>query len=252
MKLKHVIIFIFIFTIDLRVRAIDVSLSKSVIETPENCVEEALNYCIIKNLNKKFSLEREDYYMSLAPQAIVIKQKTREFSLVKGQVFVKSVNNIIFEVPYGQIEIEKGSQIVLEKMSDKVVIQTIFGKAYLKPLGEKKPIVVMAGQENFISQVDEASKAQTGIPKPILVAPLLKTWALHTNVKKQEFINEVDAFKSVHEKAVQELSILNEQIATREIASAKAEKLAREEQARRAKEARKKQQETYYNRLLSE
>jgi len=142
--------------------------------------------------------------------------------------------------------------VLLFKQADKVVVQTIFGKVFLKPLGDKKTILVMAGHENFISQVGESLKAQTGIPKPIMIEPLLKAWSYHADVKKEKFLEDVDTFKSIHEKAVQELSILNEQIASREIASVKAEKAAREERARKAKELSQKRQNTYYQRLLSE
>lgn len=251
MKLLNVLIFILAFTIELRVRASDVVPAEKIIETPDSCVQES-GYCIIKNLNKRYSYNNEDFTISFSPESILVRQKTREFSFVRGDIFVKSDSKISFEIPYGTIEIDPGSQVLLFKQSDKVVVQTIFGKVFLKPLGYKKSILVMAGHENFISQVGEGLKAQTGIPKPIMIEPLLKAWSYHADVKKEKFLEDVDTFKSIHEKAVQELSILNEQIASREIASAKAEKAAREESARKAREQRQKRQNTYYQRLLSE
>lgn len=251
MKFSSLLLFIFVFTIDVRVRAISSDASKKIIETPDSCVEES-GYCIIKNLGKKYLYQNEDFKISFSPESILVRQKTREFSFVKGEVFVKTDSNIEFEIPYGTVEVEKDSQVLLFKQADKVIVQTIFGKVFLRPLGEKKPILVMAGHENYISQVGENLKAQTGIPKPIMIEPLLKSWSYHADVKKEQFLEDVETFKSVHEKAVQELSILNEQIASREIASVKAEKAAREERARKAKAHKEKMQNTYYERLLNE
>lgn len=251
MKILNVLVFIMAFTIELRVRASESVTSEKIIETPDSCVQES-GYCIIKNLGKKYSYHNQDFVISFSPESILVRQKTREFSFVKGEIFVKTETKLTLEIPYGSIEIEKDSQVLLNKLSDKIVVQTIFGKVFLRPLGEKKPILVMAGHENYISQVGENLKAQTGIPKPIMIEPLLKAWSYHADVKKEKFLEDVETFKSIHEKAVQELSILNEQIASREIASAKAEKAAREERARQAKERQEKMQNTYYQRLLSE
>lgn len=250
MKLLNVLLFILAFTIEVRVRASE-AVPEKIIETPDHCLEDT-GYCIIKNLDKRYSYKGESFTLSLTPEAIVVRQKQKEFSFVKGQVYIKSDTKVTFEIPYGTIEIESDSQVLLEKYEDKVTVQTIFGKAFLKPLGEKKPILVMAGHENYISQVGENLKAQTGIPKPIMIEPMLKAWAYHADLKKEKFLEDVETFKSIHEKAVQELSILNEQIASREIASIKAEKLAREERARKAKEHQEKMQKTYYERLLNE
>lgn len=258
MKLLSVLMFIFAFTIEVRVRASDHHNHKakevssvSVVETPEQCLE-SYGYCVIKNLNQKYSYQGEGFLISLSPESIIIRQKLKEISFVKGQIFVKANSKMSFQTPYGQIEVEKDSQALLEKFSDKVVVQTIFGKVFLKPLGEKKSILVMQGHENYVAQVGDSLKAQTGIPKPVMIEPLLKTWFYHANLSKEKFTEEVESFKSVHEKAVQDLSILNEQIATREIASAKAERMAAEERARKAKEHHKKMQETYMKRLLTE
>lgn len=252
MKLLSVLMFIFAFTIEVRVRASNVeSETPKIVETPDHCVE-SYDYCVIKNLNQKYSYKGDSYVLSMSPESIVIRQKPKEISFVKGQLFIRADTKVTFETPYGQIEVEKDSQVLLEKFTDKFVVQTIFGKVFLKPLGGKKSILVMEGHENFISQVDDSLKAQVGIPKPIMIEPLLKTWAYHADLNKQKFLEEVDSFKTVHEKAVHELSILNEQIASREIASAKAEKLAAEERARKAKEHKEKMQKTYYNRLLNE
>lgn len=252
MKLLTVIAFILTFTIEVRVRATEPETkTDKVVESPENCLESE-GYCILKNLDQKYSFENEGQYISLTPEAVLVRQKTNEWSFVKGQIFVKTDSKkLTLEIPYGSIEIGQDSVVLLEKLADKVTVQTIFGKVFLKPLGSKKPLLVMAGHENFIAQVDESLKAQTGIPKPIVVEPLLKSWAYHTNQKKEQFLDEVESFKVIHQKAVQELSILNEQIASREIASAKAEKLARQERARKEKAHKEQMQKTYYNRLLN-
>jgi hypothetical protein len=232
------------------VRATEIELPGPVVESPENCLE-AEGYCILKNLEHKYSFKEQGQYISISPDSVLVRQKQKEWSFVKGQVFIKTDSKITFEVPYGEIEVSENSQVLLEKLSDRIVVDTIFGKVLLRPLGVKKPILVMSGHENFITQVDATLKAQTGIPKPIVVEPLLKNWAYHTDLKKDKFLEEVENFKTVHEKAVQELSILNEQIANREIASAKAEKIAREERIRKAKERKEKMQNTYYDRLLT-
>ncbi len=250
MKFLNVLFFILAFTIEVKVRASEIFLEK-IIQTPDHCLQET-GYCIIKNLDKKYSYKGESFTLSLTPESIVVRQKQKEFSFVKGQVYIKADTKVTFEIPYGTIEVESDSQVLLEKYEEKVTVQTIFGKAFLKPLGEKKPILVMAGHENYISQVGENFRAQTGIPKPIIIEPLLKAWAYHVEIKKEKFLEDVEAFKSIHEKAVQELSILNEQIASREIASVKSEKLAREERAKKSKEQKEKMQNIYYQRLLSE
>lgn len=248
MRLLTVIAFLLTFILEVRVRATEIQTNK-VVESPENCLE-AEGYCILKNLDQKYSFKEKGEYISISPESILIRQKQKEWSFVKGQIFVKTDSKVTFEVPYGEIEVQENSQVLLQKLSDKTIVETIFGKVLLKPLGVKKPILVMSGHENFITQVDDTLKAQTGIPKPIVVEPLLKSWAYHTDLKKDKFLEEVKNFKTVHEKAVQELSILNEQIANREIASVKAEKLARKERARKAKEHQEKMQNTYYDRLL--
>lgn len=245
MRLLSVFLFIFTFTIEVRVRASD-----QIIETPEKCVEEK-GYCTIKNLGSKYLYNGNGYSLSLKKESIVVRQKEKEWSFVKGQIFVTTSDKLVLDIPYGQIEVDKDTKVLIEKTEDKFTVQTIFGKVFLRPLGEKKPVLVMAGHENYISQVGASLKAQTGIPKPILVESLLRSWAFHSPDKKEKFLEDVESFKSVHEKAVHDLSILNEQIASREIASDRAEKLAAKERAIREKNRKEKMQETYYNRLLS-
>lgn len=251
MKLYSVLMFIFVFTIEVKLRAFDSNSEKKIIETPENCLEAQSGYCVIKNQNQKFSYEAVGFFASLAPEAIVTRQREKELSFVKGQLFLKTEAKVTIEVPYGQIEIDKNTTVLLDKFEDKVVVQTIFGKAFLKPLGEKKTILVIQGHENYLAKVSQL-KAQTGIPKPILVEQLLKPWAYHANISKEKFIEQVNDFKEVHETAVRELSILNEEIASREIASAKAEKLAEEMRLKRVKEHKEMMQRSYYDRLLGE
>jgi hypothetical protein len=250
MKLYTVFLFFFVFTIDVRLKAFD-SSSQKIIETPDNCLSTQ-NYCIVKNLDRKFYFDNDVFAISMSPETVIVRQKTNAISFVKGQLFVKTQKTITVDVPYGQIEIDKDTQVILDKSEDKVSVQTIFGKVFLKPLGEKKPVLVMEGHENYLAEVNDTLKAQTGIPKPILVDELLKTWAYHSNLTKEKFLEEVKNFKSVHETAVKELSILNEQIAAREISSAKEEKLATEERAKRAHEQKEKMQKSYYLRLLGE
>ena len=247
MRILSIILFIVTFTIEVKVRASEFTI----VETPDNCLSSS-EYCVIKNISKKFLFKNGSFQISMSPESTIIRQKPREISFVGGQIFVKTSSKISFVVPYGQIEVEPDSQVILEKFNDKVVVQTIFGKSYLRPLGEKKAILVSEGHENFISEVDGSLKAQTGIPKPIVIEPLLKAWFYHADLKKEKFVEAVEAFKSIHEKAVKELSILNEQIASREIASAKAAKSAAEERARKAKEHRELMQNMYYQRLLAE
>jgi hypothetical protein len=250
MKLYSVLLFFFVFTIDVRLRAFD-SSSDKIVETPDDCLNSN-NYCIIKNLEHKFYFNNDNYSVSMSPNTVIVRQKAKEISFVKGQLFIKTKNSITLDIPYGQIEIDKDSQVILDKLEDKVVVQTIFGKTFLKPLGEKKPVLVMEGHENYLAEVNDTLKAQTGIPKPILVDQLLKTWAYHSNLSKEKFLDEVRNFKTVHETAVKDLSILNEQIASREITSAKEEKEAELERANRAKEHKAKMQKSYYEHLLGE
>lgn len=239
--------FILAFTLEVRVRASE----NMIVETPDHCLSSQ-DYCVVKNLNKKYLYQGGSFQISLAPESIIIRQKPRELSFVSGQIFVKSKSKVTFEVPYGQIEVDADSQVLLEKSEGKVTVQTIFGKVYLKPLGQKKPILVLQGHENFLAEADETLKTQTGIPKPILIETLLKNWSFHADLKKEKFLEDVETFKSIHEKAVKDLSILNEQIASREIASHRAEKLAAQERARKAKERKELMQKMYYQRLLHE
>lgn len=250
MKLLSVLMFIIAFTLEVRVHAND---AMDILETPQNCLESN-DYCVIKNMGKRYQYKHGRFLLSLSPESIVIRQSEKHWSLVKGQVFVKSDMDIVFDIPYGKIEISKGTQAVLDHQEDKVAVQTIFGKTLIRPIGSpigtKGSVIVASGYENYVSKVDESLKAQTGIPKPILVEPLLKIWAFHTASNKRDFLEEVREFKTVHEKAVSDLSILNQQIVSREISSAKEKQEAEELRRKRHLDHKKQMQQTYYERLL--
>ncbi len=246
MRLSTVFIFIIAFTLDVRVQA---GAELTIVETPKNCLKNS-DYCVIKNLAHRYHYDSAQFTLSLSPEAIIIRQSENHWSLVKGQVFIKSNTSLKFDAPYGQIEVGKGTQALIEQRDDRVVVQTIFGKTYLKPLGVTSPVVVAPGHENYLSKVDETLKAQSGIPQPILVTPLLKDWAFHTPSKKREFLIEIEEFKSVHEQAVKDLSILNQQIVSREISSVEEKRAAAKMRKKLQQDRIEQRRKTYYDRLL--
>jgi hypothetical protein len=246
MKLKVLFIFITAFTLDFRLRASD----GFILETPEKC-SESEGFCVFKVQNSKYHYDKNGVSISMAKDSVLIRQKEREFSFVSGKLLVQAKRALVFDTPYGHIQVQSDSVVIVEKSDDKFIIQSIFGKTHLKPLGSKKHIIVAQGYENYIAPVNESLVAQTGIPKPILIEPFLKSWASLTSAKKNQFLEQVENFKPIHQKAVEELSILNEQITSREIASVRAEKIAQEERRKRLQEERRQRQEMYYNRLLS-
>jgi hypothetical protein len=244
MKLLNVLFFLLAFSVDVRVHA-------KLIQTPEKCLDTK-EYCVLKSEGSKEIVKIDDVVVSLKSDSTLIRQTENYFSFVKGTFLIKTNQKASVDTSYGKVSLDAGAQVIFEKKENVVTIETIFGKSLMHPVGAKKSIYILEGYENYLSEVDNSLKAQVGIPKPIIVDSLLKNWAMLTDSSKKDFVEDVDRFKEVHEKAVKDLSILNDQIVQREIASVTASKKAEIDRVHREKVQKKARQDMYLDHLLGE
>ncbi len=174
--------FILAFTLDVRVHA-------KIVQTPNGCIEQS-GYCVMKAEGTKEVFTFGDVVISLKSNSTFVRQSLGQYSLVKGIFLFSSKETLDVETPYGKIAVEPNSKIIFEKKEDRVVLDVIFGKARMNPLGSAQPVDVLEGYENYMTGVDHSLKGRTGIPKPIIIEPTLKTWALLKYSSKDEFLKQ--------------------------------------------------------------
>ncbi len=223
--LRFWIIFLFIYTVDIRVRA--EAESVKVFQDPRECLED-LNYCLVKNYayDRFYFLSGGDE-VSLGFDAHIVRHIPGEFTLVKGKALLYTKTGLKVNTPYGRIVFEPETTALLTRKDKVNEITVLFGKARVNALGETDPIEVLPGYSNSISGVKNL-KAQIEIPKPAPIELTLKEWAMLSWKNKSELTADINEFKSVHSEASQQLSILAREIAMREVESHQQRELAQQ------------------------
>ncbi len=248
--MKHFLVFLLFFSIDVRVKASDEVLTPvGIFFEPKNCLETT-EYCVIKNYSSpKYLLEVNNNKISMIQSATLVRHSSADFTLMKGQVLVAAEDVLKFNTPYGKIQVEAASKVLITKKNAEYRVTVLSGKVLLWPLGESSSVEVLAAYDNSLSAVKNL-KAQVGIPTPAVISETLQDWAKLTPLSKKDFLSAVDAFKEEHANASSQLSLLSREIAMREIENNDL-KLENERKAReQAKQRVRATHDQNMNRLL--
>lgn len=248
---KNVIIFLFIFSVDIRVRAeVAAHQAPYLIQEPEACLN-GFGLCTLKSI-EKYSIKNSTAILSLKKNTVLMRQALDKWALVAGNIFVNSKKEVSIVTPYGDMRIHPDAKVLIDKRENDYFVRVISGKVFLKGLGHANEVAVLEGYQNTLGRVGESARAEIAIPKPVLFIQAIKDWGSHFEGEQKEFRSEVENFKIIYKRATEELSELNRQIVQREVASHE-ERLNKARQKRVQKEAFERQkQENAVSRLLGE
>ncbi len=241
MKALRLFLFVFMFTVDIRVIAATVRLpeSRSLLQEPAECLrssESAVSCAVGTREHEKASLEIGDAKIVLDRSTAVVRLHEDEIRLVTGQIWVKAKSAFSVRTEFGLIKVEPG-EYWFDRDRDKVRVAVVRGLARLHPRGAADELEVTAGLENWLGRVDGSGEARRGIPVAIDFKAHLERWARLYPGSVKDFQEEAQVFRKVWLSASQLASEIHQALFERKVASLRAAH-EKEEEARRRYEAR--------------
>ncbi len=161
--------------------------------------------------------------ISLDESTTLVRIRESELRLITGTVWLKGIENTTVRTEFGSVEIRQGSETIIIKNQDRVMVSIIQGGAEIHPIGSEDQLEVAAGFENWIGRVDSTGRAQSGIPTAVIFSPFLQTWGRLYVGNNPEFEKEAVEFYSVWQKASREAASLHRDLFLRKCASIDAE-----------------------------
>lgn len=242
MKSLRLFLFVFVFTVDVRVLAKTVQLpeARSLLQEPAGClntVSTSAESCAVGTRAwEKGTLSLGDSTVVLDRSTAILRLAPNEIRLVSGQIWLKAKSAFEVRTEFGSMKVEPG-EYWFDRDREKVRVGVIQGLARLYPRGAKEVLEVTPGLENWLGKVGESGEAQRGIPVAIQFKSHLERWARLYTGSRKDFEEDARAFHEVWLSASEYASEVHKTLFESKVASLRAEH-ERMEAARRRSEAR--------------
>lgn len=242
MRGLRLFLFVFIFTVDVRVLAETVRLpeTRSLMQEPSGCLKDvsaSIPSCAIgTGAREKATLTFGDSVITLDRSTAILRLAQNEIRLVAGQVWIKSKSTFDVRTEFGTIKVGPG-EYWLDRDREKVRVGVIQGAAKLFPRGSEEVLEVTPGLENWLGKVGDKGEARRGIPVVINFKFHIERWARLYSGSLKDFEEEVRAFHEIWLPASQFASELHKTLFERKVTHLRAEH-EKAEEAKRRTEAR--------------
>jgi hypothetical protein len=155
--------------------------------------------------------------------------------LVRGRIYVQSEERTQIATPFATAHCEGDCRAIFERSNDHVWIQNLEGAWIIQRTGEAQSYILPPAMQVRVAEVGENGLAQMDFPQSLPWAPTLKAWGHLFPGDKNEFKDQVEAFRPRWKLGVERVTQIHQDGAKRTIASyEKAE--AEKEAARRREE----------------
>lgn len=242
MKSLRLFLFVFVFTVDVRVLAKTVQIpeARDLLQEPAGCLKSApmaTESCAVGTRAwEKGTLSFGDSTVVLDRSTAILLLGANEIRLVSGQIWLKSKSVFEVRTEFGSMKVEPG-EYWFDRDRERVRVGVIQGTARLYPRGAQDVLEVTPGLENWLGKVDASGEAQRGIPVVIQFKPHLQRWARLYAGTLKDFEKDVRDFHEVWLAASEYASEIHKALFERKVASLRAEH-EKLEAARRRTEAR--------------
>jgi hypothetical protein len=176
------LVFIIFFSIDVTVKAASLAHLKEPVEEPRHCLAKNAVCAIGTYPDSKYELDLGPIHLFLSSDTNLTRLQRNRYILLKGEVWVKAEDEVVFESEYGNISVNRGNAFVARE-GKKLVVRNLNAIVEVNPKGTKT-FEVERGFENSLSPVDKTGHSASGIPQLIdLNSSLTKLGQLYVGAK---------------------------------------------------------------------
>jgi hypothetical protein len=228
-------IFVFFFTIDVRVRA-----SNEFHERPAGCLKNK-TVCALQTKNDSFHLVNLQTEFHLGPKTLVLRNSPEQIEFINGTFWAQKFNKMTVKTLFGEVISESGPFWVLGDQQ-KIWVRNVNADLKIQ-LRDGHSLELPQGFQIWISGMDDKGHSTTGIPEMIPVEDHIRLWSFLYQGNRQDFLSEVRDIKwtwgSLPERSSQlYLSIIQRQehLAQLRHDAIQKRKLAQQDENKRVKE----------------
>ena len=199
MRPAHWFVFVFFFSLDIRVKA-----TNDIRERPLGCLTN-LNICALQTKQSTFHFKKSGNEFHLGPSSLILRHSLTQLEFISGTLWLQNSESTQVKTVFGDIAATAGPFWVLGN-KDKIWIRNINSKVSLH-LRDGRKMEIPIGFQVWMQGLDEKGQSAVGIPEMIPVEQHIRVWSHLFPGTKEEFRKEVTHVKwtwgSLPERAAQ-------------------------------------------------
>lgn len=241
MMIRQLFIFLFFFTIEVRVKA------DTPIQRPAACWKRSQIDCAVSaSREENLTLKMNQTSLFMPPNSIVLRSKT-EFYLIKGTIMFQSHNPIKIHTPYGLVQANTGD-FWIRKSDNSYEIFNLSSQVKVT-LNDLKQVEIPKGFSIWIGGLDHNKVSAYGAPKIITLLDIISVKKLQYNdptLLVKEVIKLKEQLSSFNDAG----SDLYQKVTERHIAMAEERRQQQQADQRRKLEQKLKLKNLYYEKVF--
>ncbi len=259
MNWRHLLIFAFVFTIEVKVKAADIVAlpnTTQLTQEPNECWAQvgkisstAPSMCALRTpAGEKFRFQLGKSQITMDDETSLLWQESGEITLLAGVVWVVAKDSVNLKTEYGLAQMTDG-EFIISREPRSMWISAVDGALTLVPRKAKSGIRLEAGEENWLGPVDRAGVGTSGIPRAIFVPDLIQKWARLFPGTRQEFEEKVSEFHKNWSRHLASIATYHQDLAERRRQEI-ADEIATNKRMRAQQEARERDMRALFRKKI--
>lgn len=216
MRLSHLLAFLIVFTIDVRLKA--EPLNDDVIALyPAKCLNVSYPCSVKVNHAEKYTFNFQDQEITLSKYSIVTLHEDF-IILVKGSMLFEEPTSIKVNTLHASTTLFSSTGLIRVE-GGRTMLTPFTGMMTAKARSHKVEQKVLSGSSLIVGEVASTGEALEEFPRPINFGKIIRRWGNMTQLSKTDFKERAIKLKSKVKRVAQSYSNTYQQIAERRIAS---------------------------------
>lgn len=208
--------FVFVFCVDVHVKAETVKQSQKV--TGSSACWDKTTPCVVESQGRKI-LKAKNMIITLAPSSLIERKDEKTVQLMNGQFYIDVSAPVIFKTPYARITCQDSCKGLFTRRMTELNVKSLAGRWTVVRTGDEKTYGIPEAMQMSFGEVTDEGSAQMEFPQSLPWDVTLKEWAALYPGKLKEFKPVLAEFRSVWQEAVERVSEMHHSQAARTIAS---------------------------------
>ena len=214
MRWPRVLAFIFVFCVDVHVKA----ETKPRAKTKSSTCWDATTPCVVEAHGRKI-LKGKDMTVVLAPSSLIEQRDEKTIQLMNGQFYVEVSRPVSFATPYAKVTCQDSCRGIFSRKMREFNVKSIAGRWTVTRTGDEKIYGIPEAMQMSFGEVAEDGAAEMEFPQSLPWDATLKEWVALYPGKLKEFKTLLADFRVVWREAVDHVSQMHRSQAARTIAS---------------------------------
>ena len=188
-SILRLVLFFIAFNVNVKVKAevqessVD-SLVTELRQEPPGCFVSTEPCGFMPKSERPAKIELAHGSIYIASHAVLFRKSESHIRIVKGHIVVVANGDLVLETLYGNVNLTKGSTVLVELKSDRVQVTSIGGVAQLELLTKGEKLLLPTPYANWMGGVLRNGLSRSGRPVPGDFVNWIEKWGKLTNDKK--------------------------------------------------------------------